>query len=193
MGFFRRAPPPKESEAEELPEEDAADEAEDEASAQDDPEQADEGAQPADDEAVAEEEEGAAEDAEEEAIDEAVAEEEDAAAAEEEEAPPIAPRLPREPILTRLRPAGRRVRAWRGWTPTALVLIFVLALFVRSYFYWQEARPDYVDIWLLSGNDPDYHKRSVDYLDANHSQNYFQLLLQDGRFQTTKIIEDKMR
>jgi len=35
--------------------------------------------------------------------------------------------------------------------------------------------------------------RAVKVRNANHSQNYFQLLLQDGRFQTTKIIEDKMR
>jgi asparagine N-glycosylation enzyme membrane subunit Stt3 len=99
-----------------------------------------------------------------EADDEVAAEEGDETEDHEEPSPP------RPPILPRLAAIGGRARKWRGWTPTLLILIFLLAILLRSVFYWPAASPDYLPpgSYLLSGNDPDYHKRAIDHLDQTH-------------------------
>ncbi len=76
-----------------------------------------------------------------------------------------------QPILRRVGAGTIRVLRWKGWTPALVILFFLLALALRTYFYWPEARADYLtgDNWLLSGNDPDYHKRAVDHLDTTHT------------------------
>lgn len=102
----------------------------------------------------------------------AAGEEDDEAAAEDEEEQEAheEPSTPRPPILPRLAAVGGRVRKWRGWVPTLLILIFLLAILLRSVFYWPSATPDYLPpgTYLLSGNDPDYHKRAIDHLDQTH-------------------------
>ncbi|MEW5759581.1 MAG: STT3 domain-containing protein [Candidatus Thermoplasmatota archaeon] len=51
-------------------------------------------------------------------------------------------------------------------TSLALILIFVLAFFIRSYFYYGpavEPTEKYGKYnFVVSGNDPDYHKRAID-------------------------------
>lgn len=53
-------------------------------------------------------------------------------------------------------------------TGIILFLIFLLALFIRSYFYYEPATAPVEKygkgLYIVSGNDPDYHKRSIDYL-----------------------------
>ncbi len=79
------------------------------------------------------------------------------------------PSRPHQPILPRLAAVGNKVRSWPWWTPVLLILIFLGAIFIRSYFYWEPACPEYIDgVCLYSGNDPNYHKRAVDYVHANH-------------------------
>src|SRR2546425_10225367 len=114
MALFRRSSPPSEA-----PEDadDSETEAADEETTERDEALADEGDEP---------EEGGAPD------DEELEDEEDEH--HEDEAGPARP-----PILPRLAAVGHRVRLWRWWTPTLLILIFLLALFLRSYFYWPEA------------------------------------------------------
>ena len=53
----------------------------------------------------------------------------------------------------------------------ALLIIFLISLFLRSYFYYPIATENG---WLLSGNDPFYHKRVIDY-----AQQYFTHLSRD--------------
>ncbi|HKZ59577.1 MAG TPA: carboxypeptidase regulatory-like domain-containing protein [Candidatus Thermoplasmatota archaeon] len=75
------------------------------------------------------------------------------------------------PVLRRAAETTLRALRWKGWTPALVIVFFLLALALRSYFYWPEARADYLtgDNWLLSGNDPNYHKRAVDHLDSTHT------------------------
>lgn len=53
-----------------------------------------------------------------------------------------------------------------------LLLIFVLSVLVRSWFYWPSAYETVAtygpDGYVLSGNDPDYHKRAIDYVVEFH-------------------------
>jgi asparagine N-glycosylation enzyme membrane subunit Stt3 len=54
----------------------------------------------------------------------------------------------------------------KDWTViVGLIIIFFISLFLRSYFYYPVATEDG---FLLSGNDPFYHKRVIDY-----AQQYF--------------------
>lgn len=75
------------------------------------------------------------------------------------------------PTLRRAADSTVRLIKWKGWTPTLVIAFLILALFLRTYFYFPEAQANYLsgDNWLLSGNDPDYHKRAVDHLDTTHS------------------------
>jgi asparagine N-glycosylation enzyme membrane subunit Stt3 len=58
------------------------------------------------------------------------------------------------------------VWAKKEWTIIiGLIVIFIISLFLRSYFYYPVATENG---FLLSGNDPFYHKRVIDY-----AQNYF--------------------
>jgi dolichyl-diphosphooligosaccharide--protein glycosyltransferase len=57
---------------------------------------------------------------------------------------------------------------------TFLVLIFLFGLFLRSYYYYTPATEDG---YILSGNDPYYHKRVVDYVQDNHEHLIFDPLL----------------
>jgi dolichyl-diphosphooligosaccharide--protein glycosyltransferase len=63
----------------------------------------------------------------------------------------------------------------------ALVLIFFFGLFLRSYFYYSPATENG---FILSGNDPYYHKRVVDYVQDNHNHLIFDPLLSypDGSY-----------
>lgn len=58
--------------------------------------------------------------------------------------------------------------------PLLLLSFFLLAMFIRSYFYWQVAVQPVEDLGVnffsLSGNDPNYHKRVIDYVQLNHRQ-----------------------
>ena len=74
------------------------------------------------------------------------------------------------------KPEGTVVRglraAWRfGWnrkyTLTFLLLMVLLAFAVRTVWYYDAAYTGGLTP-LLSGNDPDYHKRTVDYFVDNH-------------------------
>ncbi|MEE9152065.1 MAG: carboxypeptidase regulatory-like domain-containing protein, partial [Thermoplasmata archaeon] len=56
----------------------------------------------------------------------------------------------------------------------ALFLIFMFGLFLRSYFYYPPATENG---FILSGNDPYYHKRVVDYVQENHRHLIFDPLL----------------
>ena len=56
---------------------------------------------------------------------------------------------------------------WKSWT--TLLSTFFMALFLRTYFYYQRAFQ--TDPPQLSGNDPFYHKRVVDFV----QENYFHL------------------
>jgi asparagine N-glycosylation enzyme membrane subunit Stt3 len=54
----------------------------------------------------------------------------------------------------------------KDWTIiVGLIIIFFISLFLRAYFYYPVATENG---WLLSGNDPFYHKRVIDY-----AQQYF--------------------
>ncbi|WP_455391720.1 STT3 domain-containing protein, partial [[Eubacterium] cellulosolvens] len=54
----------------------------------------------------------------------------------------------------------------KDWTIiVGLLIIFFISLFLRAYFYYPVATENG---WLLSGNDPFYHKRVIDY-----AQQYF--------------------
>jgi len=61
--------------------------------------------------------------------------------------------------------------------PVILILLFVLAFAIRGVFYWGPAVAPiktYGDqAYLLSGNDPDYHKVSIDYTQETHRQQIF--------------------
>jgi dolichyl-diphosphooligosaccharide--protein glycosyltransferase len=68
-------------------------------------------------------------------------------------------------------------RLWlsQNWkTMLALFLIFLFGLFLRSYFYYPPATENG---FILSGNDPYYHKRVVDYVQENHEHLIFDPLL----------------
>ncbi|UCE75266.1 MAG: glycosyltransferase family 39 protein [Methanomassiliicoccales archaeon] len=68
-------------------------------------------------------------------------------------------------------------RLWleQNWkTMLALLLIFLFGLFLRSYFYYPPATEDG---FILSGNDPYYHKRVADYVQENHHHLIFDPLL----------------
>ncbi|UCG69965.1 MAG: carboxypeptidase regulatory-like domain-containing protein, partial [Thermoplasmata archaeon] len=68
-------------------------------------------------------------------------------------------------------------RLWlsQNWqTMLILLLIFLFGLFLRSYFYYPPATEDG---FILSGNDPYYHKRVVDYVQDNHRHLIFDPLL----------------
>jgi asparagine N-glycosylation enzyme membrane subunit Stt3 len=56
--------------------------------------------------------------------------------------------------------------------PIILVLFFLLAIAIRGVYYWGPAVDPtkiYGDqAYVLSGNDPDYQKRTVDYIQATH-------------------------
>ncbi|UCE36207.1 MAG: carboxypeptidase regulatory-like domain-containing protein [Thermoplasmata archaeon] len=68
-------------------------------------------------------------------------------------------------------------RLWlsQNWkTMLALFLIFLFGLFLRSYFYYGPATENG---FILSGNDPYYHKRVVDYVQAEHHHLIFDPLL----------------
>jgi dolichyl-diphosphooligosaccharide--protein glycosyltransferase len=56
----------------------------------------------------------------------------------------------------------------------ALTLIFLFGLFLRSYYYYGPATEDG---FILSGNDPYYHKRVVDYVQDNGEHLVFDPLL----------------
>ena len=65
--------------------------------------------------------------------------------------------------------------------PIVLILLFVLALAIRGAFYWGPAAATtktYGDqAYLLSGNDPDYHKITVDYEQQTHKQSIWDPML----------------
>ncbi len=68
-------------------------------------------------------------------------------------------------------------RLWlsQNWKPLlALFMIFLFGIFLRSYFYYPAATGDG---FILSGNDPYYHKRVVDYVQDNHQHLEFDPLL----------------
>ncbi len=92
---------------------------------------------------------------------------------EDDDGEASAPRRSRRPlkVFAALAPRLKAASRWRGWTPVMVFAIFFLALFLRSYFYAPAACPNYLPgcQYLLSGNDPDYHKRAVDHLDATKS------------------------
>ncbi|MBM4249812.1 MAG: hypothetical protein FJ149_10365 [Euryarchaeota archaeon] len=74
--------------------------------------------------------------------------------------------------VERERRQDRPVRA-RLVTAGILVAFFVLAMFIRCYWYYEPAvapAETYGDYhYVVSGNDPDYHKRTIDYiLDTGH-------------------------
>lgn len=59
-------------------------------------------------------------------------------------------------------------RLWlsQNWkTVMFLLFLFLFALFLRSYYYYPPATEDG---FILSGNDPYYHKRVADYVQENH-------------------------
>ncbi|UCH89359.1 MAG: carboxypeptidase regulatory-like domain-containing protein, partial [Thermoplasmata archaeon] len=77
------------------------------------------------------------------------------------------PGVTRAQLLIFLR--SNRFLQWlrRDWfTVTALFAIFFLGLFLRSYFYYDIAvDPPYPDYdYVLSGNDPYYHKQVIDHV-----------------------------
>jgi asparagine N-glycosylation enzyme membrane subunit Stt3 len=57
--------------------------------------------------------------------------------------------------------------------PIILVLFFLLAIAIRGVYYWGPAVEPLKtyggQAYVLSGNDPDYHKRVVDYIQATHT------------------------
>lgn len=54
----------------------------------------------------------------------------------------------------------------QNWITVLLLLgIFLFGLFIRSYYYYEPATEDG---FILSGNDPYYHKRVVDYVQEEH-------------------------
>jgi len=65
--------------------------------------------------------------------------------------------------------------------PVILILFFLLAFTIRSAFYWPPAAESvetYGDEgYLLSGNDPNYHKRVADYIQETHSHLVFDKML----------------
>ena len=62
---------------------------------------------------------------------------------------------------------------WKAWS--ALLATFFMGLFLRTYFYYQRAFK--TDPPQLSGNDPFYHKRVVDYVQENYIHLKFDSLL----------------
>ena len=65
---------------------------------------------------------------------------------------------------------GRSTRA-RLVTVGILVALFVLAMVIRCYWYYGPAvapADTYGSFqYVVSGNDPDYHKRTIDYIMDN--------------------------
>ena len=58
--------------------------------------------------------------------------------------------------------------------PVLLVLLFLLAIAIRGVYYWGPAvepiKTYGSQAFVLSGNDPDYHKIVVDYIQATHRE-----------------------
>ncbi len=54
------------------------------------------------------------------------------------------------------------------WVVATLIVFFMLGVFLRAYFYWDVAVVD--NGFLLTGNDPDYHKVVIDGVQATHHQ-----------------------
>ncbi|UCF08383.1 MAG: carboxypeptidase regulatory-like domain-containing protein, partial [Thermoplasmata archaeon] len=74
-------------------------------------------------------------------------------------------------------PRVSQTRLWlkQNWLPlTLLLLIFLFGLLLRSYYYYPPATENG---YILSGNDPYYHKRVVDYVQDEHEHLIFDPLL----------------
>ncbi|MEM2899201.1 MAG: carboxypeptidase regulatory-like domain-containing protein, partial [Thermoplasmata archaeon] len=54
------------------------------------------------------------------------------------------------------------------WVIVTLIVFFALGVFLRAYFYWDVAVVD--NGFLLTGNDPDYHKVVIDGIQSTHHQ-----------------------
>jgi hypothetical protein len=173
MGLFKRSSPEDEADADTPDEEQDEGEGETEETSTSDTDDADEADDPDDADAGEDDEEAAHEAGDDEPSAADDADDSDKGEDDREDDETSAPQRRKRPVALIGALGGRvvAVAKWRGMVPISIFLIFFLALFLRAYFYAPEACPNYLPDcqYLLSGNDPDYHKRAVDHLDATKS------------------------